>query len=198
MSGSQDAADAVEQHLRRRIAELQEYRRVGVTTAFEAEAYDQQKATRVRPCEILLTQAGYRPLLPRDRPEPVVSGARVNAGQHRFLHGIAGTPPPPGAKIGHEPIARPSQSNRRIGMSPHSCPLTQPPRSISPMPPRSTSYPSMNRRCARNYASCPSHTSASRTSISGKTSVGAGDSSGEMQGESAMERATDAQENAQY
>lgn len=37
----------VEQLLRRRIAELQEYRRAGVTTAAEAEVYDAAKAARV-------------------------------------------------------------------------------------------------------------------------------------------------------
>ncbi|KAL7419684.1 Transcriptional adapter ada2 [Cryptotrichosporon argae] len=71
-----------EQQLRRRIAELQEYRRVGITTAAEAEAYDIARAAR----------AGFRPLLPRDQPDIMRSGSRVNAGQHRFLHGVA-TPP---------------------------------------------------------------------------------------------------------
>lgn len=37
----------VEQNLRKRIAELQEYRRMGITTAAEAEVYDQAKITRV-------------------------------------------------------------------------------------------------------------------------------------------------------
>lgn len=39
-------------------------------------------------------QAGYRPLPARERLTDVLpSGARVNAGQHRFLHGTVGTPP---------------------------------------------------------------------------------------------------------
>ena len=59
---------------------------MGITTGAEAEAYEQAKAAR----------AGFRPLPARDRAaESVPSGARVNAGQHRFLHG---TPPP-----GHNP-----------------------------------------------------------------------------------------------
>ena len=37
-----------EQNLRKRIAELQEYRRMGITTGAEAEAYDNAKAARVR------------------------------------------------------------------------------------------------------------------------------------------------------
>jgi transcriptional adapter 2-alpha len=36
-----------EQNLRKRIADLQEYRRMGITTGAEAEAYDNAKATRV-------------------------------------------------------------------------------------------------------------------------------------------------------
>lgn len=41
-------ADQLDEHnLRKRIAELQEYRRVGITTAAEAEAYDHAKAARV-------------------------------------------------------------------------------------------------------------------------------------------------------
>ncbi len=36
-----------EQNLRKRIAELQEYRRMGITTGAEAEAYDNAKAARV-------------------------------------------------------------------------------------------------------------------------------------------------------
>lgn len=74
-----------EQQLRRRIAELQEYRRVGITTAAEAEHYETVKAAR----------AGYRPVQSREQTEVVRSGARINAGQHRFLHGT----PPPGAKL---------------------------------------------------------------------------------------------------
>ncbi|WVQ94642.1 hypothetical protein IAU59_001722 [Kwoniella sp. CBS 9459] len=73
-----------EQNLRKRIAELQEYRRMGITTCAEAEAYDNAKAAR----------AGYRPIVQRDRPEIPITGGRVNAGQHRFLHGGLGTPPP--------------------------------------------------------------------------------------------------------
>jgi transcriptional adapter 2-alpha len=73
-----------EQQLRRRIAELQEYRRVGVTTAAEAEHYETAKAAR----------AGYRPVQSREQIEVIRSGARINAGQHRFLHGT----PPPGSK----------------------------------------------------------------------------------------------------
>lgn len=38
---------ADEHQLRKRIAELQEYRRMGVTTGIEAEAYDLAKAARV-------------------------------------------------------------------------------------------------------------------------------------------------------
>ncbi|ORY23443.1 hypothetical protein BCR39DRAFT_549321 [Naematelia encephala] len=72
-----------EQMLRKRIAELQEYRRMGITTGPEAEAYDNAKATR----------AGYRPVQARDRVDVLPTGARINAGQHRFLHGT----PPPGA-----------------------------------------------------------------------------------------------------
>nr|XP_019012163.1 transcriptional adapter 2-alpha [Kwoniella pini CBS 10737]OCF50944.1 transcriptional adapter 2-alpha [Kwoniella pini CBS 10737] len=84
-----------EQNLRKRIAELQEYRRMGITTNAEAEAYDAAKAAR----------AGYRPLVQRDRPDIPVSGARVNAGQHRFLHGGMGTPPP-GDPKSREPTPR--------------------------------------------------------------------------------------------
>jgi transcriptional adapter 2-alpha len=41
-------ADAIdEQNLRKRITELQDYRRMGVTTAQEAEAYETAKAARV-------------------------------------------------------------------------------------------------------------------------------------------------------
>lgn len=72
-----------EQQLRRRIAELQEYRRVGITTGAEAEHYETVKAAR----------AGYRPVISREQSEVIRTGARVNAGQHRFLHGT----PPPGA-----------------------------------------------------------------------------------------------------
>lgn len=72
---------------------------MGITTGPEAEAYDNAKAARVSsqtPADITLTgrQAGYRPLPPRDRDAVITSGARINAGQHRFLHGGAGTPPP--------------------------------------------------------------------------------------------------------
>ena len=44
-----DLAELVtgEQNLRKRIAELQEYRRMGITTGPEAEAYDNAKAARV-------------------------------------------------------------------------------------------------------------------------------------------------------
>jgi transcriptional adapter 2-alpha len=38
---------ADEQHLRKRIAELQEYRRAGITTGAEAEAYDVTRVARV-------------------------------------------------------------------------------------------------------------------------------------------------------
>ncbi|WVR03914.1 hypothetical protein IAU60_000913 [Kwoniella sp. DSM 27419] len=75
-----------EQNLRKRIAELQEYRRMGITTNAEAEVYDNAKAAR----------AGYRPIIQRDRPEILPMGARINAGQHRFLHGNPATPPPGG------------------------------------------------------------------------------------------------------
>nr|XP_019050277.1 transcriptional adapter 2-alpha [Kwoniella bestiolae CBS 10118]OCF29207.1 transcriptional adapter 2-alpha [Kwoniella bestiolae CBS 10118] len=85
-----------EQNLRKRITELQEYRRMGITTNAEAEAYDNAKAAR----------AGYRPLVQRDRPEVTVSGARINAGQHRFLHGGMGTPPPGGDPKSREPTPR--------------------------------------------------------------------------------------------
>ncbi|WWC60212.1 uncharacterized protein I303_102778 [Kwoniella dejecticola CBS 10117] len=84
-----------EQNLRKRIAELQEYRRMGITTNAEAEAYDIAKAAR----------AGYRPIVQRDRPDIPVSGARINAGQHRFLHGGMGTPPP-GDPKSREPTPR--------------------------------------------------------------------------------------------
>ncbi|WWC97054.1 hypothetical protein V866_003931 [Kwoniella sp. B9012] len=85
-----------EQNLRKRITELQEYRRMGITTNAEAEAYDNAKAAR----------AGYRPLVQRDRPEVTVSGARINAGQHRFLHGGMGTPPPGLDPKSREPTPR--------------------------------------------------------------------------------------------
>lgn len=75
-----------ETQLRKRIGELQEYRRFGITTAAEAETYEAAKAAR----------AGYRPVLSREPTEIMRTGARVNAGQHRFLHGT----PPPGA-AGH-------------------------------------------------------------------------------------------------
>lgn len=83
-----------EQNLRKRITELQDYRRMGVTTAQEAEAYETAKAARVSPLSSvirskLMIQAGYRPLIPRMDILP--TGARANAGQHRFLHG-SGTP----------------------------------------------------------------------------------------------------------
>jgi hypothetical protein len=39
-----------EQNLRKRITELQEYRRMGVTTAQEADAYETAKAARVSSC----------------------------------------------------------------------------------------------------------------------------------------------------
>ncbi|WWC87792.1 uncharacterized protein L201_002684 [Kwoniella dendrophila CBS 6074] len=80
-----------EQNLRKRITELQEYRRMGITTNAEAEAYDNAKAAR----------AGYRPIVQRDRPDIPITGARINAGQHRFLHGGMGTPPP-----GQDPKSR--------------------------------------------------------------------------------------------
>ncbi|RSH94558.1 Transcriptional adapter ada2 [Saitozyma podzolica] len=84
-----------EQNLRKRIADLQEYRRMGITTGAEAEAYDNAKAMR----------AGYR-IAPvqRDRQPEVLTGARVNAGQHRFLHGAVSTPPPD--KASREPTPR--------------------------------------------------------------------------------------------
>ncbi|KAK8861484.1 hypothetical protein IAR55_002305 [Kwoniella newhampshirensis] len=85
-----------EQNLRKRIAELQEYRRMGITTGAEAEAYDNAKAAR----------AGYRPLVQRDRPEVLPTGARINAGQHRFLHGGTGTPPPGIDPKSREPTPR--------------------------------------------------------------------------------------------
>ncbi|WRT65609.1 uncharacterized protein IL334_002554 [Kwoniella shivajii] len=87
-----------EQNLRKRIAELQEYRRMGITTNAEAEAYDNAKAAR----------AGYRPIVQRDRPDiPIpITGARVNAGQHRFLHGGLGTPPPGQDPKSREPTPR--------------------------------------------------------------------------------------------
>ena len=73
---------------------------MGITTGPEAEAYDNAKAARVSSTVAVVVnhlygvQAGYRPLPPRDRPEMITSGARVNAGQHRFLHNGFGTPPP--------------------------------------------------------------------------------------------------------
>jgi hypothetical protein len=49
-----DAADvADEQVLRRRIAELQEYRRNGVTTGAEAEVFEAAKIARVRSHQLL-------------------------------------------------------------------------------------------------------------------------------------------------
>ncbi|EIW68866.1 hypothetical protein TREMEDRAFT_31549 [Tremella mesenterica DSM 1558] len=83
--------------LRKRIAELQEYRRMGITTALEAEAYDSAKAAR----------AGYRPLAPRQDVLSLPTGARINAGQHRFLHG---TPPP-----GVDPLKRGPQLDHTRG-----------------------------------------------------------------------------------
>jgi hypothetical protein len=52
-----------------------------------------------------LAQAGYR-IAPvqRDRQPEVLTGARVNAGQHRFLHGAVSTPPPD--KASREPTPR--------------------------------------------------------------------------------------------
>lgn len=82
-----------EQQLRRRIAELQEYRRFGITTAQEAEAYETAKAAR----------AGYRPVLSREPTEIIRTGARVNQGQHRFLHG---TPPPDSRGPSRDPTPR--------------------------------------------------------------------------------------------
>ena len=67
---------------------------MGVTTAQEADAYETAKAARVSLlCKVvktkLILKAGYRPLIPRMDVLP--TGARANAGQHRFLHGT-GTP----------------------------------------------------------------------------------------------------------
>lgn len=62
---------------------------MGITTGLEAEAYDSAKAAR----------AGYRPLLPR--AEVLPTGARINAGQHRYLHG---TPPPGVDAIKRHPL----------------------------------------------------------------------------------------------
>jgi len=67
---------------------------MGVTTAQEADAYETAKAARVSlrytfNMAQLIMQAGYRPLIPRMDVLP--TGARANAGQHRFLHGT-GTP----------------------------------------------------------------------------------------------------------
>ncbi|OXG13046.1 transcriptional adapter 2-alpha [Cryptococcus neoformans Tu259-1] len=71
-----------EQTLRKRIAELQEYRRMGITTAAEADVYDNVKNTRAME-------------FPTQKPAEVLpSGARINAGQHRFLHGTMSTPLP--------------------------------------------------------------------------------------------------------
>ncbi|KAK4687393.1 transcriptional adapter 2-alpha, partial [Tremellales sp. Uapishka_1] len=88
-----------EQNLRKRITELQEYRRMGITAGPEAEAYDNAKAQR----------AGYRPMLPRERVDsvPLPMGdrsthGRINAGQHRFLHGT----PPPSNFASREPTPR--------------------------------------------------------------------------------------------
>ena len=46
-----------EQNLRKRITELQEYRRMGVTTAQEADAYETAKAARVSlRCKVVQTK----------------------------------------------------------------------------------------------------------------------------------------------
>lgn len=53
-SAGQTLTSVDEHNLRKRIAELQEYRRMGVTTAVEAEAYETAKAARVRPTATFL------------------------------------------------------------------------------------------------------------------------------------------------
>lgn len=56
-----------EQVLRKRIQELQEYRRMGITTLAEAERYDRDKANRVRRRgEIPLPSFGLLPLSQHD------------------------------------------------------------------------------------------------------------------------------------
>ncbi|ODN97399.1 transcriptional adapter 2-alpha [Cryptococcus wingfieldii CBS 7118] len=71
-----------EQALRKRISELQEYRRMGITTAAEADAYDNVKLTRAMDYP------------PQKIGDVLPTGARANAGQHRYLHGATSTPPP--------------------------------------------------------------------------------------------------------
>ncbi|KLT41943.1 hypothetical protein CC85DRAFT_246755 [Cutaneotrichosporon oleaginosum] len=78
-----------ETQLRRRIAELQEYRRMGITTGKEADDYDTKKAAR----------AGQRPVVTRE-PDPIRTGARANAGQNRYLHG---TPPADSRAVSRDP-----------------------------------------------------------------------------------------------
>ncbi|WVN85796.1 uncharacterized protein L203_100947 [Cryptococcus depauperatus CBS 7841] len=88
-----------EQALRRRIAELQEYRRMGVTTAAEAEVYDNVKLTRAMDGSLSKSS------------ETLSTGARINAGQHRFLHGAMGTPPPEKNRE-HTPRAPPAAGRK--------------------------------------------------------------------------------------
>ncbi|BEI83448.1 hypothetical protein CcaverHIS002_0400520 [Cutaneotrichosporon cavernicola] len=83
-----------EHQLRRRITELQEYRRVGITMGYEAESYDVAKAAR----------AGFRPVVSREQTDPIRTGARINAGQNRYLHG---TPPLSDSRGVSTPPARP-------------------------------------------------------------------------------------------
>jgi transcriptional adapter 2-alpha len=83
---------------------------MGITTGAEAEAYEAAKVTRVSSyvwtrCPTLNSQLGYRTApAQRERQPEVVTGARVNAGQHRFLHGAVSTPPPD--KNSREPTPR--------------------------------------------------------------------------------------------
>jgi hypothetical protein len=159
-----------EQNLRKRISELQEYRRMGITTAAEAESYETIKAARVgndsRPNYMTLTshQAGYRAMPPRERLDVIPSGARINAGQNRHLQGVYGTPPPGSdpKRVGDSREPTPRVLARRPGESESeraSQLIRQSYRSTSPIQLRWTCYLSKSKACAQSCESCPSRTS---------------------------------------
>jgi hypothetical protein len=138
---------------------------MGVTTAQEAEAYETAKAARVS-CHrttvipVLTIQAGYRPLIPRMDVLP--TGARANAGQHRFLHGT-GTPTSKHGDSREVTPRIPGQPGRKPRkLSPHRPRvqlIIQLPHSISPMPLRSNCCPLMNNNCALLFEYFHVHTS---------------------------------------
>lgn len=116
---------------------------MGITTAAEADVYDNVKNTRVRFSAFLkyrlLTKDPLQQAMefPTQKPAEVVpSGARINAGQHRFLHGTMSTPLPDAKTREPTPRAVPA-----VGRKPRGCDVDILPEPMADIPNSSTTQP---------------------------------------------------------